>query len=395
LSIIYYFPVFYAAWCFCLNQTLSRIEWAVIVTTAVIPYNRVTGRKYRIEDRTMNIELGKKIRALRIEKSMTQEFLAETLGVSPQAVSKWENGVTAPDIGMLPAISVTFGVTIDELFSLTDDENLQRISNMLCAKRDLTESAFTSAESLLQGIAARKPGCGDAYLGLAELYEHRTRTLTRLAVDYAKQAIRIEPEKKCGHSALTNLLHGYGGDWTCNHTLEMVRYYRGLMKRVPEYQEGWRWLLDQLIGNGLLEEARTIIETTEIVRKDVRAKTWLGDIEYAKGNGEEALRLWQEAIDDAPDSWRPVACRADKMVYMGRYDDAIRDYTAWLEKQPAPAFTDPYICMALLYEEKGDIPKAIEMREKQCQFLKNDLGFDSGEGIDEIEREIARLKGML
>lgn len=340
----------------------------------------------------MIIELGKKIKALRMERGMTQEALAESLGVSPQAVSKWENDVTMPDVGILPAISITFGVTIDDLFSLSDDENLKRIDNMLCNVRDLSETAFTSAESLLQGITARKPGCADAYLCLAELYEHRIHTYTRLAVDYVKQAIRIEPEKKCGHSVLTNLLHGYGGDWTCNNTLEMVRYYRGLMKRVPEYREGWRWLLDQLIGNGLLEEARNVIETTEIVRKHECAKIWLGDIAYAQGNGEEALRLWQECIDDAPSAWRPHAFRADRMVYMGRYDDAIKDFEAWLKKQPVPAFNDPYICMALLYEEKGDILKAIEMREAQLRVLREDFGFENGEAIDGVLREIARLK---
>ncbi len=144
----------------------------------------------------------------------------------------------------------------------------------------------------------------------------------------------------------------------------------------------------------MLEEARTVIETTEIVRKDERAKIWLGDIAYAQGNGEEALRLWQEAIDDSPDAWRPYAFRADRMVYMGRYDDAIRDYTSLLEKQPAPAFHDPYICMALLYEEKGDIPKAIELREKQCRILQEEFGFYKGEGIDGIHREITRLKAI-
>ncbi|HOG00691.1 MAG: anaerobic benzoate catabolism transcriptional regulator [Firmicutes bacterium ADurb.Bin248] len=342
----------------------------------------------------MNDELGRKIRALRVERGMTQETFAEALGVTPQAVSKWENGVSAPDISMLPAISVSFGVTIDELFSLSDGESLERIDNMLCGARDLTESAFASTETLLRGIAARKPGCGDAYLRLAELYEHRIRTLTRQAVEHLKQAIRIQPEKKACHSCMTNLLHGYGGDWTCTNTLEMVRYYRELMKRVPDWQEGWYWLLDQLIGNGLLDEAREVIEATEKVRHHELAKSRLGDIAYAAGNGGEALRLWQECIDDAPQAWRPHAFRADRMVRMGRYDEAIRDYEAWLEKQPAPAFNDPYICMAFLYEEKGDAAKAIEMREKQLRVLREDFGFESGEVIDEVEREIARLRAI-
>ena len=342
----------------------------------------------------MNVELGKKIKTLRTERNMTQETLAQTLGVSPQAVSKWENGVTAPDIGMLPAISITFGVTIDELFSLTDDENLQRINNMLTDVRDLSEAEFAKTEAMLQGIIARKPDCDEAYLRLGELYEHRIHTYTRRAVDCAKQAIRIQPEKKCGHSLLTNMYHGYDGDWTCNHTLEMVRYYRGLMKRVPEYRDGWRWLLPQLIGNGLLEEARRLVQSTQAIQDSGLAKIWLGDIEYAKGNGEEALRLWKQCIDDAPDDWRPHAFRADRMVRMGRYQDAIADFDAWLEKQPAPAFLDSYICKALLYEEMGDIPKAIEMKEEQCRILREDFGFQNGEGIDAVLREIARLKAL-
>lgn len=341
----------------------------------------------------MNNELGKKIKTLRIERNMTQELLAESLNVSPQAISKWENGVSSPDIGLLPAISVVFGVTIDDLFSLTDDENLKRIDNMLHTEQYLSENVFISTESLLKDIAARKPECGDAYLHMAELYEHRIKTLTHLAVGYAKQAINIQPQKKACHSTLMNLLHGYGNDWTCSNTLEMVHYYREIMKQVPDWQDGWRWLLDQLIGNGLLKEAKKVIDSTEFKHNEL-AKARLGDIAYAQGNGKEALRLWQECIDDAPDTWRPYAWRADKMVSMGRYDDAIRDYTAWLEKQPSPRFVDPCICMALLYEEMGDIPKAIHMREEQYRICKDEWQFDSKEPYNEILREITRLKAM-
>lgn len=60
-------------------------------------------------------QLGKNIAALRKEKSMTQEELAQRLGVSPQAVSKWENLTSCPDIALLPDIAEIFGVTVDEL----------------------------------------------------------------------------------------------------------------------------------------------------------------------------------------------------------------------------------------------------------------------------------------
>lgn len=59
--------------------------------------------------------IGDKIRALRKRKKLTQEQLAEYLNISSQAVSKWETGLSAPDIDMLPRLAVFFGVTVDEL----------------------------------------------------------------------------------------------------------------------------------------------------------------------------------------------------------------------------------------------------------------------------------------
>ena len=63
----------------------------------------------------MDMTIGKRIAHLRKEKGMTQEDLATRMGVSPQAVSKWENDQTCPDISALPALSKLLGVTVDEL----------------------------------------------------------------------------------------------------------------------------------------------------------------------------------------------------------------------------------------------------------------------------------------
>ena len=65
----------------------------------------------------MNTTLGKRIAALRHEKGLKQDELAEKLGVSAQAVSKWENDQTCPDISLLPLLAKTLGVSVDELLS--------------------------------------------------------------------------------------------------------------------------------------------------------------------------------------------------------------------------------------------------------------------------------------
>lgn len=60
--------------------------------------------------------IGENIATLRKNQGMTQEVLASAIGVSTQAISKWENNTNMPDISLLPIISSIFGVTIDELF---------------------------------------------------------------------------------------------------------------------------------------------------------------------------------------------------------------------------------------------------------------------------------------
>ena len=63
----------------------------------------------------MDMTIGKRIALLRKEKGLTQEELATHMGVSPQAVSKWENDQTCPEISALPRLARLLGVSVDEL----------------------------------------------------------------------------------------------------------------------------------------------------------------------------------------------------------------------------------------------------------------------------------------
>ena len=65
----------------------------------------------------MNETIGSRISQYRKAKSMTQEELAGKLGVSAQAVSKWENDASCPDISLLPQLCRILGITADELLT--------------------------------------------------------------------------------------------------------------------------------------------------------------------------------------------------------------------------------------------------------------------------------------
>ena len=61
--------------------------------------------------------LGRRIQALRKEHALTQDALAERMGVTPQAVSKWENDLSCPDILSLPQLARELHTTVDALLT--------------------------------------------------------------------------------------------------------------------------------------------------------------------------------------------------------------------------------------------------------------------------------------
>ena len=127
------------------------------------------------------MELGKKIKQLRLNKGVTQEALANVLGVTYQAVSRWENEMTMPDISLLPEISVFFGVSIDELFEFTEESQYQRIKNMLNEKSMLLNTEFENAKYFLEKQLTMNSNNIDAIKLLAELYMHQSKTFNIVA----------------------------------------------------------------------------------------------------------------------------------------------------------------------------------------------------------------------
>jgi len=71
--------------------------------------------------------LGSRITDYRRRKNVTQDQLAETMGVSSQAVSKWENDISCPDISLLPKLADYFGVSVDTLLRGEGNNTVQML----------------------------------------------------------------------------------------------------------------------------------------------------------------------------------------------------------------------------------------------------------------------------
>ncbi|PWW04720.1 DNA-binding XRE family transcriptional regulator [Paenibacillus cellulosilyticus] len=110
------------------------------------------------------IKFHERIKTLRVERNMTQQELGDLLGVTSQAVSKWETGIATPDISLLPKISKLFNCTIDSLFFGRVDSTMQSKKTMI--REDLEEAKIESSN--LRGVVMR-----DVVMDGAEIFDSR------------------------------------------------------------------------------------------------------------------------------------------------------------------------------------------------------------------------------
>ena len=104
------------------------------------------------------IKLGEKIKSLRKQKNISQEVFANYLGVSFQAVSKWENGNTMPDVTLIPAIASFFGVSTDELFDFNLYEIEKNVDAIVTEHTKYWDIDLNKSEQILREGLKKYPG---------------------------------------------------------------------------------------------------------------------------------------------------------------------------------------------------------------------------------------------
>lgn len=99
------------------------------------------------------------IKNLRKQRGLTQEQAAEFFGVSAQAISKWETGISYPDVSLLPIIAGFFGVSTDELLGVNIGKHSEIIQSY-CEKAAILceENKYAEAVALLRGALLEYPG---------------------------------------------------------------------------------------------------------------------------------------------------------------------------------------------------------------------------------------------
>lgn len=341
------------------------------------------------------MEIGNQIKALRQRRGITQEEMAQHFGVTPQAVSKWERGAATPDIALLPDLSAYFGVTIDELFALSDDTKMERIFNMLCDDRYLNPADVASTREFLLEKGRREPSNGKVYEYLADMENHLALEHHEKAAQYAREALGRDPGLRDAHYQLVRAMDGKSPDWNGTNHYLLVNFYKDYLAAHPDCLRAYMWILDQLIDDYRLEEAEEYCDRFAEINDTYRVPLYRGMIAWQRGDRDLAFVIWKQMEEQFPEEWCVWHNIGDYLARSGRYEEAFVYYRKALDVQKEPPLLDPLQAIAQLCEICGDIPGAIAARKEEAERIRTQWHITSGEELDIVLRDITRLEKKL
>lgn len=340
------------------------------------------------------MEIGNQIRQLRQRRGITQEAMAQELGVTAQAVSKWERGVATPDISLLPDISAFFGVTIDELFALSDDTRMERIQNMLWDVRYFDPTEVEDTRKFLLDKGRREPENGKVYEHLAELENHLAAEHHEKAAEYAKEALRRDWNLRGPHSELEIAMNGRIHDWNYNNHYMLINFYQDHILRNPQDWRAYLTIMDQLIDDYRLEEAEEYCRRLAQINDTYRVLLYRGMIAWQRGERAKAFDIWADMEQKHPDEWCVWHNIGDYLARSGCYDEAMDYYRKALDVQKEPPMLDPLQAMAQLCEIRNDISGALSAKREEADRIENQWKI-TGEELDCVLRDIERLERLM
>lgn len=288
----------------------------------------------------MKLYIGENLKKLRAEKNVTQDTLAEYLGVTYQAVSRWENGLAYPDIELLPELARFFEVSLEELMGTESDEEKKRNTVYECWDL-LSEDKNTEALAKLRELEKAYPNdwyvkmeiCSALVAANQDSYDDILPELRKYAFaareemkDYwvlkyiAQSMIRAVPEEEVGE--WTEYLRQ--SPYTSAHRALYNRYLaRNQLDKAKEQQSkillenieylthfsnqtgtadgniepsalGIR-LIDALVGTPYIENGK--VHNSILLDRRIRLQTWLACGYAGCGKTEKGMNELEKAVD--------------------------------------------------------------------------------------------------
>ena len=229
------------------------------------------------------IKLGERIKELRLRDGRTQESLANELGVTAQAVSRWEKSICYPDMELIPPIANVFGVSIDELFGY-DNERAKKVDalaekiNEMNRQNNGEDVSMDACIALARESLIEFPGSEKLTLALASALYNAGY------VRYGEYHVN-DPD---GYSCYDTARHRTYAEWQ-----EAVRLYEKLLPTLTDGEMRQRAMVElaQLYAN--LGEHEKAMRLAESAPDFSASKTFLRIKAF---DGAESVAAYGEAL---------------------------------------------------------------------------------------------------
>ena len=280
------------------------------------------------------------LKKYRLAKKLTQERVAERLGVNSQTVSRWECGTTMPDVLMLPEIARLYGVTVDDFFKQTSfgyDNYAQRLSSVYENSGDPVDF-MRCREEYQKLIKQDNMSIADKWQ-YGWIHMHMMEYCRDVALEWYQRAANDDPEA------------------------DPNEYSIACMQRIKMY-----FLLNK--GDEIIAECK------EKVRKaphdPMQTDNLLIALLYAEKT-EEAYKTFLSAKKQFRDDWHLFIHGGEISERLGRYDEAVGYYQT--AGEIGTHFCDDLDRLANLYMKTGEYQKASETYLKMAEAYSS-RGFD-------------------
>ena len=292
------------------------------------------------------MNIGKTIKKLRRERNMTQERLATFLNISPQAVSRWENGLAMPELSLVPVIANLFGVTTDLLFGL-DGDNIDKAIEAIIKRADDAESERdhnVACISILEEGICKYPSNWQLKTELLErLYDTYCAYKEKAARDTLEKAINI------------------GCDILDNCTVDVYRYsaieilstvYSLTGDKVAALETALRLPESSTVRDRLLMALSDDVDKADLIRSNIN-----------------------KYIELVGTSLRTLASSDDEYSFDEKiiiYNKIIKIYESAFESESdmsTELLCDVHRYLAALYADKKDVENTLLHLNKQAEIL--------------------------
>ncbi|MBE6798925.1 MAG: helix-turn-helix domain-containing protein [Ruminococcaceae bacterium] len=282
----------------------------------------------------------KNLKKFRVAKNLTQEQVGNILGVSTQAVSRWECNTSLPDVTMLPEIAKLYCVTIDDLYkesSIAYENYAQRLLAVYESTHKIND--FLRADMEYRKLIKDNAATAEDLRSYGVLYQYLMENSRDTALSLFDRVISMGPD---------------GNEDAYWRTKRQRIYFLSLIGRADE----------------------AVIEQEEQVKKSTNVQeiiTLIAAYQHA-GRHNDAVPLMEKALCEHSDNPTLLIYCGDVYHNLKQYDKAFDCWNKALETNST--YLDARYSIGFCYEELGNYEKAYDVWSELCEILE-ERGFES------------------